>query len=137
METDSVEDLEVNSGVAGGATPGAPASGAANQSAGSGLLGSGCPIAVKSEPGTPVTPSGAANRGRKHPFFQRSNSTLCLGCAPPDPFELPLAQALPLADQPHLLQPNARREELFGIPKQPITVPSTGEFGSLLLAAVP
>lgn len=38
-----------------------------------------------------------------------------------------MAEALPLADQPHLLQPNARREDLFGIPKQPITLPNSGK----------
>ncbi|XP_056647890.1 E3 ubiquitin-protein ligase hyd isoform X1 [Diorhabda sublineata] len=65
-------------------------------------------------------------KGRKHSFFQRSESTLCLGCPPPDPFDTPLAEALPLADQPHLLQPNARREELFGIPKQPVTLTAVG-----------
>lgn len=64
--------------------------------------------------------------GRRHSFFTRSESTLCLGCPPPDPFNTPMPEALPLADQPHLLQPNARREDLFGMPKQPITVPSTG-----------
>lgn len=58
--------------------------------------------------------------------MQRSESTLCLGAPPPDPFETPMAEALPLADQPHLLQPNARREDLFGIPKQPITLPNSG-----------
>lgn len=63
-----------------------------------------------------------SGKGRKHSFFQRSESTLCLGCPPPDPFETSMAEALPLADQPHLLQPNARREDLFGIPKQPITL---------------
>ncbi|KAK6633415.1 hypothetical protein RUM44_004018 [Polyplax serrata] len=67
--------------------------------------------------------STGGGRGRKHPFLQRSDSTLCLGCPPPDPFETPLPEALPLADQPHLLQPNAEREDLFGIPKQPITLP--------------
>jgi len=51
-----------------------------------------------------------------------------LGCPPPDPFELPLTEALPLADQPQLLQPNARREDLFGMPKQPITVPVQGNY---------
>ncbi|KRT83810.1 hypothetical protein AMK59_4307, partial [Oryctes borbonicus] len=66
----------------------------------------------------------SSGKGRKHSFFQRSESTLCLGCPPPDPFETPMAEALPLADQPHLLQPNARREDLFGIPKQPITLSS-------------
>lgn len=66
-------------------------------------------------------------QGRKQPFFQRSESTLCLGCPPPDPFNTPLCESLPLADQPHLLQPNARREDLFGIPKQPITIPTSGE----------
>ncbi|XP_067014137.2 E3 ubiquitin-protein ligase UBR5 isoform X4 [Anabrus simplex] len=69
---------------------------------------------------------GSGGKGRKHPFLQRSDSTLCLGCPPPDPFDTPMSEALPLADQPHLLQPNARREELFGMPKQPITVPATG-----------
>lgn len=38
-----------------------------------------------------------------------------------------MAEALPLADQPHLLQPNARREDLFGMPKQAITVPAGSE----------
>lgn len=64
--------------------------------------------------------------GSRHIFFQRSESTLCLGCPPPDPFNAPMAEALPLADQPHLLQPNANREDLFGIPKQPVTVPTNG-----------
>lgn len=72
--------------------------------------------------------SAGGGKGRKHAFFQRSESTLCLGCPPPDPFDTPMAQALPLADQPHLLQPNARREDLFGIPKQPITVPVSGVY---------
>lgn len=67
------------------------------------------------------------NSGRTHTFFQRSESTLCLGCPPPDPFNLPLNEALPLADQPHLLHPNANREDLFGIPKQPDTLKSTSE----------
>jgi hypothetical protein len=50
---------------------------------------------------------------------------LCLGCPPPDAFNVPITEALPLADQPHILQPNARREDIFGMPKQAITVPST------------
>lgn len=29
---------------------------------------------------------GEGARGRTHAFFQRSDSTLCLGCPPPDPF---------------------------------------------------
>ena len=72
-------------------------------------------------------PLGASGKGRRHPFFQRSDSTLCLGCLPPDPFETSMSKALPLADQPHLLQPNATRDDLFGIPKQPITVPPSGK----------
>ena len=59
--------------------------------------------------------------GRKHPFFQRSDSTTFLGCPPPDPFQRPLVEALPLADQPHRLQPSSRKEDLFGFPRQPIT----------------
>ena len=50
-----------------------------------------------------------------------------MGCPPPDAFNTPMAEALPLADQPHLLQPNARREDLFGMPKQAITVPAGSE----------
>lgn len=70
--------------------------------------------------------SGNLGKGRKHIFFQRSESTLCLGCPPPDPFDTPMSEALPLADQPQLLQPNARREDLFGIPKQPIVLQPSG-----------
>ncbi|XP_030027136.2 E3 ubiquitin-protein ligase UBR5 isoform X2 [Manduca sexta] len=66
-------------------------------------------------------------RGRAHSFFQRSDSTLCLGCPPPDPFNMTMQDALPLADQPQLLQPNARREELFGMPRQLVTVPPAGD----------
>ena len=62
--------------------------------------------------------------GRKHPFFQRSESTICLGCPPPDPFHTPLVEAIPLADQPHLLQPNARKEDLFGVAKQTVVPPA-------------
>lgn len=65
--------------------------------------------------------------GKRHSFFQRSESTLCLGCPAPDPFHTPMAEALPLAEQPQLLQPNARREELFGMPKQAITIPAVTE----------
>jgi hypothetical protein len=63
--------------------------------------------------------------GKRHSFFQRSESTLCLGCPAPDPFSTPMAEAIPLAEQPQLLQPNARREDLFGMPKQAITVPAS------------
>lgn len=62
----------------------------------------------------------AGKSGRKHPFFQRSDSTIFFGCPPPDPFQTALVEALPLADQPHLLQPNSRREDLFGIAKQAV-----------------
>lgn len=63
-------------------------------------------------------------KGRKHPFLQRSDSTLCLGCPPLDPFDTIMSEALPLADQPHLLQPHSRREDLFGVPRQPTNVNS-------------
>ncbi|RWS09512.1 E3 ubiquitin-protein ligase UBR5-like isoform X2 [Dinothrombium tinctorium] len=66
-----------------------------------------------------INPSSGTSsaKERKHPFFQRSSSTLFLGCPPPDPFATPLSEALPLAEQPHLLQPTARREELFAVPR--------------------
>lgn len=56
-----------------------------------------------------------------------------MGCPPPDPFDTPMSEALPLADQPHLLQPNARREDLFGIPKQPVTLAASGKHHTKLL----
>lgn len=65
--------------------------------------------------------------GRKHPFFHRSESTIFLGCPPPDPFKTPLVEALPLADQPHLLHPNSRREDLFGMARQTVTAVSSCE----------
>ena len=69
--------------------------------------------------GTP----GSGRSGRRHPFFQRSDSTIFLGCSPPDPFEVALVDALPLADQPHLLNPYSRKEELFGMPRQTVSAP--------------
>nr|KAG5701108.1 hypothetical protein BaRGS_002584 [Batillaria attramentaria] len=68
---------------------------------------------------------GGAKVGRKHPFFQRSDSTTFLGCPPPDPFHTALVEALPLADQPHLLQPSSRREDLFGMARQTVYPRST------------
>ena len=66
-----------------------------------------------------------SKNGKRHPFFQRSDSTTFVGCLSPDPFQTPLTQALPLAERPQLLRPNSRREELFGIPKQ--NLPSTSQ----------
>ncbi|XP_014208162.1 E3 ubiquitin-protein ligase UBR5 isoform X2 [Copidosoma floridanum] len=71
------------------------------------------------------TVSGSG-KGRKHPFLQRSDSTLCLGCPTLDPFDTSLSEALPLADQPHLLQPHSRREDLFGVPRQNSTGGANG-----------
>ena len=44
----------------------------------------------------------------------RTDSTTVLGCTPPDPYQAPIEEALPLACQPHLLHPGARREQMFG-----------------------
>ncbi|XP_067616130.1 E3 ubiquitin-protein ligase hyd isoform X2 [Eurosta solidaginis] len=49
----------------------------------------------------------------RHSFFVRSESTLSLGFLAPEMFELPLDIAIPLADKPHLLQPNSKRNDLF------------------------
>ncbi|XP_055383009.1 E3 ubiquitin-protein ligase hyd isoform X2 [Condylostylus longicornis] len=69
-----------------------------------------------------LTASGnISSLGKRHSFFQRSESTLCLGCPAPDPFNTPLQIALPLADKPHLLQPGVKREELFSNLSLPIT----------------
>ncbi|XP_075147167.1 E3 ubiquitin-protein ligase hyd isoform X2 [Haematobia irritans] len=62
------------------------------------------------EPTSTVLGSGSM---RRHTFFARSDSTLSLGCLPPDGFDLPLDVAIPLADKPHLLQPNSKRQDLF------------------------
>lgn len=56
-------------------------------------------------------------QGSKHQFFRRSESTLFLDGVVLDPFSQPISEALPLAQQPHLLQPSSRREDLFGISK--------------------
>ncbi|XP_048590266.1 E3 ubiquitin-protein ligase UBR5-like isoform X2 [Nematostella vectensis] len=65
--------------------------------------------AVEDEPMPTPPPPGSLHR-----YFVRTDSTTVLGCEPPDPFNTPLEEALPLACQPHLLHPNARREQLFG-----------------------
>ncbi|KXJ06794.1 E3 ubiquitin-protein ligase UBR5 [Exaiptasia diaphana] len=52
--------------------------------------------------------------GTLHQFFVRTDSSTVLGCEPPDPFSTQIEEALPLACQPHLLHPGARREQLFG-----------------------
>ena len=57
---------------------------------------------------------------KKNPFFQRSESTIFFGCTPPDPFQSPLCESLPLAEQPHLLHPYSRKEDLFGMPRQTV-----------------
>ncbi|CAK9828628.1 E3 ubiquitin-protein ligase hyd [Anthophora retusa] len=79
--------------------------------------------------------SNNTSKGRKHPFLQRSDSTLCLGCPPLDPFDTVMSEALPLADQPHLLQPHSRREDLFGIPRQSNQNPLAGLPTRLSLSA--
>ena len=44
----------------------------------------------------------------------RTGSSTVLGCTPPDPYQTPVEEALPLACQPHLLHPAERREQMFG-----------------------
>lgn len=44
--------------------------------------------------------------GEQQRFFRRTESTTCLGFPPPSPFA-PLAEALPLAERPHLLHPRS------------------------------
>ncbi|KAL8591738.1 hypothetical protein ACOMHN_032280 [Nucella lapillus] len=83
---------------------------------------------TESNEGGESAEAGSGNKvGRKHPFFQRSESTIFLGCPPPDPFHTPLVETLPLADQPHLLQPNSRREDLFGMARPTVYNPRVGE----------
>lgn len=72
--------------------------------------------AVSNTTVVPATASGGG-KGKKNLFYQRSDSTLCLGFTPPDLFDRPLSEAWPLADQPHMLQPSSRKEDLFGFPK--------------------
>ena len=77
-------------------------------------------IATSQQQPSQQPPELTSRRGHRHRFFQRSESTLCVGCPPPDPFQTSLYEALPLAEQPQLLQPNARREDMFGTPRQPL-----------------
>ncbi len=44
-------------------------------------------------------------------------SSFTLGYEPSDPVHTPIREALPLADMPHLLNPSARRDQLFGSTK--------------------
>ncbi|XP_066917257.1 E3 ubiquitin-protein ligase UBR5-like isoform X2 [Clytia hemisphaerica] len=72
-------------------------------------------LSTGSRPSYDITTLRATSCNR---FFKRSDSTLTLGCEPCDPFATPLKEALPLADRPHLLNPAARRDHLFGVKKQ-------------------
>ncbi|XP_017473114.1 PREDICTED: E3 ubiquitin-protein ligase hyd isoform X1 [Rhagoletis zephyria] len=72
---------------------------------------------------------------RRHSFFVRSESTISLGCLAPESFDLPLDVAIPLADKPHLLQPNSKREDLFAnIPLLSSTVENLTTVGNLTAA---
>ncbi|UXI21599.1 alkaline phosphatase tissue-nonspecific isozyme [Sarcoptes scabiei] len=84
-------------------------------------------VAESNEFKTSLKPSG-----RNQTFFRRSNSTLYLGCPHPDPFSAPFHEALPLANKPQLLQPNARREQLFAVPR-----PSNAAEAEDMLAILP
>jgi hypothetical protein len=75
--------------------------------------------------------------GKKHRFFQRSDSTIFPGCASPDPFASSIYEALPLADKPQLLHPNARKEELFGMPKHAPPAHDGSGRGSSLFDTLP
>ena len=73
-------------------------------------------VTIQLQPSSAKSSNQDTSQPRKRKeFFRRTESTLCLGCPPCDPYTTPMAEALPLADQPHLLTPTARREELFGI----------------------
>ena len=88
------------------------------------------------DPGTLVQQAHKAAqaeaRQKRKDFFKRTDSTLCLGCPPCDPYTTPLSEALPLADQPQLLTPTARREELFGIARNQLGRESDGNSIKLL-----
>ncbi|KAK2568064.1 E3 ubiquitin-protein ligase UBR5 [Acropora cervicornis] len=64
--------------------------------------------------------------GHLHSFFVRTDSTTVLGCTPPDPYSAPVEEALPLACQPHLLNPAARREQMFGTVQEEADGSTTG-----------
>ncbi|XP_065322106.1 E3 ubiquitin-protein ligase UBR5-like isoform X2 [Gordionus sp. m RMFG-2023] len=55
------------------------------------------------------------NRRGIKPFFRRTESTLHLGYPAPHPFTTPILESLPLAQEPHLLKPEARKEDMFRI----------------------
>jgi len=76
-------------------------------------------------------PSFSSRKGHKG-FFRRTESTLCLGCPPCDPYTTPMSEALPLADQPQLLTPTARREELFGIARHQLDAENNGVSSKVL-----
>ncbi|XP_071854621.1 E3 ubiquitin-protein ligase UBR5-like isoform X3 [Apostichopus japonicus] len=86
-------------------------------------------MATESSDPYPFTPEGPHGSGeppknstQRHNFFRRSESTTFLGCPAPDPIHTPLEEALPLADRPQLLQPDATREQLFGTPQSSVVL---------------
>ncbi|KAH8294942.1 hypothetical protein KR018_004468 [Drosophila ironensis] len=79
------------------------------------------------QPSSSGVASGSSGT-RRHAFFARSESTLSLGCSAPEGFDLPLDMAMPLADKPHLLQPNSKRQELFA--NLPLLVTTNANSGS-------
>ena len=62
---------------------------------------------------TQVQPTHLSLDSAQLPFFRRSDSVMCLGAVPISPFE-PVAEALPLAEKPHLLDASQDKEMLFG-----------------------
>lgn len=83
------------------------------------------------QPSTSSTLASGSSGTRRHTFFARSESTLSLGCSAPEGFDLPLDMAMPLADKPHLLQPNSKRQELFAnLPLLVTTTSSNPNTGS-------
>ena len=68
------------------------------------------PFPIESPQTTPTTFTSNPTHLR---FFRRSHSVVCLGTVPLSPFD-PLAEALPLAEKPHLLDGTQDKEMLFG-----------------------
>ncbi|XP_030371392.1 E3 ubiquitin-protein ligase hyd isoform X3 [Scaptodrosophila lebanonensis] len=86
----------------------------------------------------PSTQPSFLINNRKHAFFTRSDSTLSLGCSAPDGFDLPLDMAMPLADKPHLLQPNSKRQELFAnLPLLGTAADNTSDFNKSTIGGSP
>ena len=84
--------------------------------------------------GTHAAPFGGHLIQRDNSFFRRSESILSLCGYGRDLLETPVSEALPLATQPQLLNPDSGRTELFGSSRYEHFIQLNGFFSGLVIS---